>query len=69
MKYDFDSRIDRTSSGCLKWNTWPGAIPMWVADMDFRSPPPIVEALRSRIDHGLFGKIRLSGVLAERSTE
>jgi cysteine-S-conjugate beta-lyase len=55
MNYDFDSRIDRTSSGCMKWNTWPGAIPMWVADMDFRSPPAIVEALRLRLDHGFFG--------------
>ena len=61
MKYDFDKVIDRTGTESLKW-VYPrkvlkveDAIPMWVADMDFEAPPAVVEALRRRVDHGVFG--------------
>jgi cystathionine beta-lyase len=61
LKYDFDKVIDRTGTESLKW-VYPrkvlgagDAIPMWVADMDFESPPAVVEALRRRVDHGVFG--------------
>jgi cystathionine beta-lyase len=52
----FDSVIERRASGCNKWNRYPeDVLPMWVADMDFPSAPPILEALRARIDHGVLG--------------
>lgn len=57
MDFDFDTVIDRQSTGSLKWNRYAGTdvIPMWVADMDFRSPPAVLEALRQRVEHGIFG--------------
>jgi cystathionine beta-lyase len=56
MKYNFDERIDRRSSDSGKWNYYEeGVIPMWVADMDFVSPEPVVRALRGRAEHGIFG--------------
>ncbi len=60
-KYDFDKIVDRTGTESLKW-VYPrkvlkaeDAIPMWVADMDFEAPPAVVEAVRVRADHGVFG--------------
>lgn len=55
--FDFDTAPDRTGTGSLKWDKYAGrdVLPLWVADMDFRSPPPVVEALRERADHGVFG--------------
>ncbi len=57
MSFDFDTFPDRHSTSSTKWNRYAGrdVIPMWVADMDFRCAPPIVEALRERVDHGIFG--------------
>lgn len=54
---DFDTPVDRTGTGSLKWDRYPSrdVIPLWVADMDFRSPPAVMEALHCRIDHGVFG--------------
>ena len=56
-EFDFDEIIDRTGSDSLKWNHYsdPDVIPMWVADMDFAIPPAIQDALKHRIDHGVFG--------------
>ncbi|RPI97618.1 MAG: aminotransferase class I/II-fold pyridoxal phosphate-dependent enzyme, partial [Candidatus Aminicenantes bacterium] len=61
MKYDFDKVIDRCGTESLKW-VYPrkvlkvdDALPMWVADMDFEAPPAVIEALRRRVDHGVFG--------------
>lgn len=54
---DFDEIVDRRDSGSYKWDT-PAAddiLPMWVADMDFRTAPCIIEALRHRVEHGVFG--------------
>ena len=54
--FDFDHAPDRRGTGSYKWDSYPeGVIPMWVADMDFRTAPAIVEALRNRVDHGVFG--------------
>jgi len=60
-KYDFDKIMDRTGTESLKW-VYPrkvlkveDAIPMWVADMDFEAPPAVVEAVRRRAEHGVFG--------------
>jgi cystathionine beta-lyase len=59
--YDFDRVIDRRGTGSLKWDFGQrltgrsGLLPLWVADMDFEAPPEIVEALRARVEHGIFG--------------
>lgn len=55
--YDFDHVPDRRNTGSLKWDRYSGRdiLPMWVADMDFSSPPEVIEALKRRADHGVFG--------------
>jgi cystathionine beta-lyase len=55
MIYDFDQIIDRRCSDCAKWNYYGDALPLWVADMDFRAPEPVLRALHERVDHGVFG--------------
>jgi cystathionine beta-lyase len=56
MTYDFDTILDRRRSDSTKWNIYPeGVLPLWTADMDFRVPEPVVDALRARADHGVFG--------------
>lgn len=56
MEYDFDIVRDRRDSDSVKWNYFePDVLPMWVADMDFRSPQPIIDSLRDRVEHGFFG--------------
>ena len=54
---DFDTIIDRSATGSEKWDKYQGRdmIPLWVADMDFRSPPAVIAALHERIEHGVFG--------------
>ena len=53
---DFDTPIDRTATASFKWDLYgPHALPLWVADMDFASPPAVVEALGRRARHGVFG--------------
>lgn len=61
MKYDFDEIIDRRGTNCVKWDSADNqdVLPMWVADMDFRTAPAIIEALRRRVDHGVFGYTRV----------
>ena len=53
----FDSCPDRHGTGSEKWDRWPGrdVLPAWVADMDFRTAPDVLAALRARVDHGVFG--------------
>jgi cystathionine beta-lyase len=55
--FDFDEVIDRRHTASEKWEKYRGRdiLPMWVADMDFRSPPPVIEALHRRTEHGVFG--------------
>jgi cystathionine beta-lyase len=63
MKYDFDELVERKGTGCVKWDERPDAdvnpsldlIPLWVADMDFKAAPAILEAVRKRAEHGVFG--------------
>lgn len=55
MKYDFDKVVDRRGTGSLKWDVPERELPMWVADMDFQAAPEIREALRERVEHGVFG--------------
>lgn len=56
-KFNFDEIVDRRGSDCVKWDGTDvdGVLPMWVADMDFRVAPAIVEALSRRVEHGVFG--------------
>ncbi|MBN2585862.1 MAG: PatB family C-S lyase [Candidatus Fermentibacteraceae bacterium] len=61
MDYEFDRVIDRRSTDSFKWNMnrqvfgTADVLPMWVADMDFRVPEQVIEALVRRASHGLFG--------------
>ena len=56
MKYNFDEIIPRRGTGSVKWDYCaPDALPMWVADMDFKTAPEVLEALQKRLDHGVFG--------------
>lgn len=56
MTFNFDERIERRHSDSAKWNKYPAdVLPMWVADMDFRSAPCIIDALHARVAHGVFG--------------
>ena len=54
-KYDFDTPIDRTNTQSLKWDVAENELPMWVADMDFKTAPEIIEAVNKRAAHGVFG--------------
>ena len=57
MKYDFDEIVNRRGTNSVKWDEAKeeGVIPMWVADMDFKAAPCILEALKKRVQHGVFG--------------
>ena len=55
MQYDFDTVIDRTNTNSYKWDIAEGELPMWVADMDFRTAPEIIAAIQERAAHGIFG--------------
>ena len=61
MKYNFDEISPRRGTNSYKWDSAGDAdiLPMWVADMDFRTAPPVVEALRKRAEHGIFGYVRV----------
>lgn len=68
MKYNFDELIERRGTNCVKWDERPqvgerssgmspsaDVIPLWVADMDFKAAPAILEAVKKRAEHGVFG--------------
>ena len=56
MIYNFDEVIDRRNSDSIKWNLYEkDVLPYWVADMDFKSPQPVIDALERRVKHGVFG--------------
>lgn len=61
MKTDFNEIIDRRHTGSYKWDTADDVINMWVADMDFRTAPAIIEALQKRVSHGVFGYTAVEG--------
>lgn len=71
MSYDFDRVIDRAASDSRKWHKYAGRdiLPLWVADMDFASPPSVTEALHRRVDHGIFGYGRPMPSLIEAVVE
>jgi cysteine-S-conjugate beta-lyase len=56
MRYDFDTLPPRRGTDCEKWDLYDeDVLPLWVADMDFRSPEPVIRALAERVEHGFFG--------------
>jgi cystathionine beta-lyase len=57
MAFDFDTVIERRGTGSLKWLRYEGTgvLPLWVADMDFAAPPVVLDAIRTRLDHGVLG--------------
>lgn len=62
MKYDFDTIVPRRGTNSYKWDSMPAGkdvLPLWVADMDFRTAPAITEALARRVQHGIFGYVRV----------
>ncbi|PID81628.1 aspartate aminotransferase, partial [bacterium DOLZORAL124_64_63] len=52
---DFDQIIPRRGTGSIKWDRFPDLDPFWVADMDFMSPPCVLDALHQRVQHGVLG--------------
>lgn len=66
VPYDFDQVPARRGTGSAKWEIYPDdVLPMWVADMDFRAPEPVVRALVERAEHGFFGYSSRHARLAE----
>lgn len=61
VKFDFDTPVNRKGTLSYKWDSetrnlgTPDVLPMWVADMDFRCPQPMLDALQERIEHGVLG--------------
>ncbi len=57
MDFNFDIPVDRQGTHSLRWEKYAGrdVLPLWVADMDFRSPPAVIDALRRRVEHGVYG--------------
>ncbi|OIK12979.1 cystathionine beta-lyase [Bacillus sp. MUM 116] len=61
MKYNFDQEINRMKTACEKWDDLEtrfgvnDVLPMWVADMDFKAPPAVIETLKERVEHGIYG--------------
>lgn len=61
MKYDFDKITPRRDTNSYKWDSTDDkeVLPMWVADMDFQTAPCIINALKKRVEHGIFGYTRV----------
>ncbi len=57
MAFNFDSCPERAGTDSTKWHRYANrdVIPSWIADMDFESPPAVVEAIKARAAHGVFG--------------
>ena len=57
MKFDFDKPVNRHDTNSYKWDSldMENVIPLWVADMDFKTAPCIIETLKKRVEHGIFG--------------
>ena len=70
MKKPLFTSPNRAGSDSIKWSMYPeDVLPLWVADMDFTSPPEIIAALQRRVEHGVFGYANESRKLAELIVE
>ena len=64
----FDRPIERRGTASFKWDLYGGdVLPLWVADMDFAAPPPVVEALEACVAHGVFGPHETTQNLLQRA--
>ena len=57
MAFDFDSCPERAGTDSTKWHKYADKdiIPCWIADMDFKAPPAVIEAVQARAAHGVYG--------------
>jgi cystathionine beta-lyase len=57
MPFNFDAPVNRSNSDSIRWDRYAGddVLPLWVADMDFQSPPCVLGALAERVQQGVFG--------------
>ena len=61
MKYNFDEVVERRGAGCLKYDfakergKKEDVLPLWVADMDFKTAPAVTERLQKVVEHGIYG--------------
>jgi cystathionine beta-lyase len=69
--FDFDTPVDRSNTGSVKWDRYKDTdiLPLWVADTDFKAPPAVIEALQKRAAHGVFGYTRVQEQLVELVVE
>jgi cysteine-S-conjugate beta-lyase len=66
--FDFDDIIDRRQTGSSKWERYNQSrdiLPLWVADMDFKAPPAVIDALLRRTEHGIFGYTQVTAELSQ----
>lgn len=63
MQYNFDQVIDRSNTGSIKWHYEDDTIPLWVADMDFKSAQPILDSITKVVDHGILGYTKQTDAL------
>jgi len=70
MSSRFDEIINRRDTNSYKWDTTAeGVTPMWVADMDFKTAPCIIDALRKRVEHGVFGYTKVPDAYYDATTK
>jgi len=55
MRYDFGALTDRRNTNSLKWDVDENVLPMWVADMDFKTAPEVIEAIQEKVAKGILG--------------
>ncbi len=65
MEYNFDTPINRRGTQSVKWNVGETELPMWIADMDFTSPPEVIQAVQQRAQHGVFGYCAMPSAWSE----
>lgn len=69
VKYDFDEVVERRGTDSSKWDNVTNlfgsedVLPMWVADMDFRAPQPVVDAIKRRAEHPIYGYTLTAGII------
>lgn len=68
MKYNFDEVISRESTASVKWDevsevNGRKTLPYWIADLDFKAPVEVIDALQKRVEHGIFGYTSYSKTL------
>jgi putative C-S lyase len=71
LKFDFDTPVDRAGTWSTRWDRYAGrdVVPLWVADTDFRPPPPVLDALSARIAHGILGYTTVPEALRDAIVE